>query len=221
MCQEGLVKPCKETTVIERIKSVMEKAGVAPGVVDDLVQQVTEPPAGTIDAAVLQAVLANAPQPACETRIALLAAVVAAASPRNTPTSEVLQPLLDFVSTEQATLSAYDHGRFWHLRGVVAFREDIYTAARPLNRSIALIENEVTPQAQEYRARVLNTLWRKNKREWTAIRVALPTEHPRLPAGERAVGCSPRPGRSRPGRRDRVRSGSGLTRAHPRPAAKG
>ena len=79
------MKPCKETTVIERIKSVMEKAGVAPGVVDDLVQQVTEPPAGTIDAAVLQAVLANAPQPACEARIALLPAVVAAAHRTHRP----------------------------------------------------------------------------------------------------------------------------------------
>ena len=88
----------------------------------------------------------------------MLAAVVAAASPRNTPTSEVLQPLLDFVSTAQADLSAYDHGRFWHLRGVVALREDIYTAARPLNRSIALLQGEVTPPAQEYRGRVLNTL---------------------------------------------------------------
>jgi class 3 adenylate cyclase/Tfp pilus assembly protein PilF len=136
--------------MIERMKRVLHEAGVAAEVVDELAQRVATPPPGTIDAAELQTANISG--------LALGAAVVAANSPQDRPIGKTLKPLLAFIGAQQISLSAYDRGRFWHLRGVVASREDGYTAIRPLNRSIALLQDIHTPAAREYRMRVFNTL---------------------------------------------------------------
>jgi hypothetical protein len=57
--------------VIEPIKLVLAKAGVAAGAVAALAQKVAKPPAGTIDAAELRVAVEEAPQPGREARIAL------------------------------------------------------------------------------------------------------------------------------------------------------
>src|SRR5262249_973756 len=118
--------------MLEHIKRVLDNAGVTPEGAAALAPLVATPPAGTFDAAELAA--ANAAQ------VALLAAVVAAGRSQHFGTA--LQRLLACVDTAQSSLSDYDRGRFWHLKGVAAWRLDdaLYSATRALNRGIALLQ---------------------------------------------------------------------------------
>jgi hypothetical protein len=90
-----------------RIQAVLERAGVASQTANTLALLVTTPPQGSIDVAEL-------PE-ASDVQLALLAAVVAATDFRQF--GDTLQRLLDVVEAGQTTLSDYDSGRFWHLKG--------------------------------------------------------------------------------------------------------
>ena len=132
--------------MIARIRSVLEHAGVAPQTVDVLAPLVAAPPLGSIDVAELHG--------ASEVQVALLSAMVAATDSRQF--GAALQHLLNYVGQAQATLSDYDSGRFWHLKGFAAWRlqDALYIATRALNRSLAFLLGVHTSQAQAYLARV-------------------------------------------------------------------
>ena len=92
-----------------------------------------------------------------EAQMALLAAIVAAG--RSQQFGTALQRLLGYVDAAQASLSDYDRGRFWHLKGVAAWRLDdaLYSATRALNRGIALLQDIETLPAQAYLGRIFDT----------------------------------------------------------------
>lgn len=131
------------------IRALLAHTGVTAQTAATLATALLTPPPGSIDAAEVH--------DASETQLALLAAVIAATDLRHW--GEALPPLLAAVATGQGTLSAYDHGRFWHLKGVVAWRLEnaLAVATRALNRSLACLSGVSTPQAQGYMARVYDT----------------------------------------------------------------
>ena len=135
--------------MLEHIKRVLDNASVTPEDAAALAPLVVTPPAGTFDAAELGA--ANAAQ------VALLAAIVTAG--RSQQFGTALQRLLGCVDAAQASLSTYDRGRFWHLKGVAAWRLDdaLYSATRALNRGIALLQGLETLAAQAYLGRIFDT----------------------------------------------------------------
>jgi hypothetical protein len=135
--------------MLERIKQVLDNAGVTPEDAAALAPLVATPPAGTFDAAELGA--------AHEGQVALLAAIVAAGRSQQLDTA--LQRLLGCVDAAQASLSDYDRWRFWHLKGVAAWRLDdaLYSATRALNRGIALLQGLETLSAQAYLGRIFDT----------------------------------------------------------------
>src|SRR4051794_10314385 len=98
--------------MLEHIKRVLDNAGVMPEDAVALAPLVVTPPAGTFDPAELDA--------ANEVKVVLLAAIVAAGHSQQCGTA--LQRLLECVDAAQPSLSDYDRGRFWHLKGVAAWR---------------------------------------------------------------------------------------------------
>src|SRR5262245_60062909 len=100
--------------MLEYIKRVLDSAGVMPGDAAALAPLVATPPAGTFDSTELGA--------ANDAQLALLAALVAAG--RSQQFGTALQRLLGYVDAAQASLSDYDRGRFWHLKGIAAWRLD-------------------------------------------------------------------------------------------------
>jgi class 3 adenylate cyclase/predicted negative regulator of RcsB-dependent stress response len=139
----------REVDMMARVKQVLEQAGVAADDVDALASLVVAPPPGTIDVAELTG--------ADDGKLALLVAIVAAINTRRF--SKALKCLLAFVGARETALSDYDSGRFWHLKGVVAWRldEGLYPATRALNRSVRLLQSCDAPQAQGYLVRVFDT----------------------------------------------------------------
>src|SRR5262245_36693580 len=135
--------------MLEHIKRVLDNAGLTPEDAVSLAPLVATPPAGTFDAAELDT--------ASEARVALLAAIVAAGRPQQFGTA--LQRLLARVDAVQVPLSDYDRGRFWHLKGVAAWRLDdaLYSDTRALNRGIALLQDLDTLPAQAYLGRLFDT----------------------------------------------------------------
>ena len=123
--------------MITSIRAVLERASVESPTADTLASLVAAPPSGSIAVAELHG--------ASDDELALLAAVVAATDFRQF--GAALQRLLEVVSAAQTTLSEYDNGRFWHLKGFAAWRlEDaLYTATRALNRSLAFLLGVSTP----------------------------------------------------------------------------
>jgi class 3 adenylate cyclase len=68
---------------------------------------------------------------------------------------EVVPALLDELEPRLGELTPYDVGRFWHLRGVEAWRRDSsFQATRALNMSARLLEDEHGARAERYLARV-------------------------------------------------------------------
>ena len=111
-------------TVLEMIKA----AGVANESAEELASRVLNPAPGTFDPAEFES--------ASEARIALLASIIAAANRQQF--GESLEQLLNYVATRTGELTPYDVARFWHLKGVSAWRlhESVYLATQakiPLN----------------------------------------------------------------------------------------
>jgi hypothetical protein len=94
--------------MLEHIKRVLDNAGVTPEDVAALAPLVATPLAGAFDAAELGT--------ANEAQVTLLAAIVAAGHSQQFGTA--LQCLLACVDAAQGSLSDFDRGRFWHLKGV-------------------------------------------------------------------------------------------------------
>ncbi len=71
-----------------------------------------------------------------------------------------LRAMLEWLEAATAAMSAYDVGRFWHLRGLTAWRLDdsSFMATRALNLASAFLTEDATPRADRYRARVHDTL---------------------------------------------------------------
>jgi class 3 adenylate cyclase/tetratricopeptide (TPR) repeat protein len=114
-----------------------------------LARLVATPPSGSLDIQALS--------PASDIQLALQAAMVTAGDVRQF--GAALSRLLAFIEAKQPTLSDYDRGRFWHLKGVAMWRlDDIpYLASRALNRSVGLLQGTGTPQALAYLGRVFDT----------------------------------------------------------------
>jgi tetratricopeptide (TPR) repeat protein len=139
--------------MMTRVKRVLAQADVTADDIDDLARLTVEPSQGTIDAAELSRVE--------DVQLALLAAIVAATNIRQF--GQALQALIAFVEAAQVALSDYDSGRFWHLKGVAAWRlgeqpdEAFYLTTHALNRSVAMLKGITAPHAQAYLARVFDT----------------------------------------------------------------
>jgi tetratricopeptide (TPR) repeat protein len=130
---------------------------VAPDVAVILAPRVVTPAPGSIDAVELDG--------ASETQLALLSAIVAAGHLQECHAA--LAPLLARVSSTQTSLSDYDNGRFWHLRGVTALHleQDLSSATHALNRSLAFLSSDQPPQMRAYRARVYDTSGQLSQRQ--------------------------------------------------------
>jgi adenylate/guanylate cyclase family protein len=95
--------------MLEHIKRVLDNASLTPEDAVALAPMVVTPLAGTFDAAEMDA--------ANEAQVALLAALVAAG--RFPQFGTALHRLLACVDAAQPSLSDYDRGRFWHLKGLI------------------------------------------------------------------------------------------------------
>lgn len=135
--------------MVQALTTRLQHIGLSTPNIEALIPLLLAPPAGTIDAAELRQ--------ASPVQQALLAAIVAASDFRQFGT--VLQSLLAWIDAQQLDLSAYDAGRFWHLRGLLAWRRDgmVYQVLRALNRSITLLQEADSPAARAYLARVFDT----------------------------------------------------------------
>jgi class 3 adenylate cyclase/predicted negative regulator of RcsB-dependent stress response len=135
--------------MLTHLTDVLINTGLPRETAATLAAVVVTPPPGSI--AVAELTEASAVQ------LVLLAAVVAATDVQQF--GEALQHLLEVLRVEQTALTDYDAGRFWHLKGVVAWRLEhaLYAATRALNRSLTFLRGVPTPQAQGYLARVYDT----------------------------------------------------------------
>ena len=135
--------------MLTHVTSVLIQTGFPRETAATLAAAVVTPPPGSIAVAELSE--------ASAVQLALLAAIVAATDVQQF--GGALQHLLEVLRVEQTALTDYDNGRFWHLKGVVAWRleRELYTATRALNRSLAFLRGVPTPPAQEYLARVYDT----------------------------------------------------------------
>ena len=135
--------------MLTHLTDVLIKTGLPRETAATLAAAVVTPPPGSIAVAELHE--------ASAVQLALLAAIVAATDVQQF--GAALQHLLEVLHVEQTALTDYDAGRFWHLKGVVAWRLEhaLYAATRALNRSLTFLRGVPTPQAQEYLARVYDT----------------------------------------------------------------
>jgi class 3 adenylate cyclase len=93
--------------------------------------------------------------PATPTALALQALLLGASELRRF--AEAVPVLISALDAMQ--LSTYDLGRLWHVRGLVAWRSSrsTYEATRAFNRSIHYLEDDASPRANRYLARVHDT----------------------------------------------------------------
>ncbi len=116
---------------------------LAPAAIETLLAQLEKPAAGVLDAE-------DADAPIGSARFYLSAALIAARH-----RGDALPVLLDELEPRLGELANYDVGRFWHLRGVEAWRRDsAFQTTRALNFSTRLLEDEPGQRAAHYLARV-------------------------------------------------------------------
>ena len=135
--------------MLEPIFETIKKIGVEAESAEELAKRVLDPAPGTFDPVELES--------ASEARIALLAAIVAAANRQQF--GESFERLLNYAAARTKQLTAYDVARFWHLKGVSVWRlhESVYTATKAFNSSIELLIELNTSAARNYLPRVLDT----------------------------------------------------------------
>lgn len=135
--------------MMTRITQVLHQAGVTPDDIALLAAQVVNPSPGSIDPTEWSS--------ADDVTLALLAGIVAGTNIRRF--GQALQALLARVDAAQTALSDYDSARFWHLKGLAAWRQEtsVYRAMRAWNRSVELLEGLHSQRAQGYLARVFDT----------------------------------------------------------------
>ncbi|MCI0530248.1 MAG: hypothetical protein L0Y56_22620, partial [Nitrospira sp.] len=70
------------------------------------------------------------------------------------------QAILTFLMGRLVELSMYNQGRFWHLKGYIAWRVDegFFTAIQAFNTSLKLLKEAKEPAAKGYMARVYDSL---------------------------------------------------------------
>jgi class 3 adenylate cyclase len=71
-----------------------------------------------------------------------------------------LQVMIEWLEGAQGELSSFDAARFWHLRGLAAWRlsDSTFLATRALNTSARLLGDDDSPRAKRYLPRVLDTV---------------------------------------------------------------
>ncbi len=140
-----------ETEGIDRrLVHLLDRVGLSSAAIDRLAPRVVAPPPGTFEPDELDA--------ATDERLALLTAIVAATETRHN--AHELHALLGAAQGREQGLPLYDAGRFWHIKGVVAWRIDgsLYAAMAALDRSLRLLRAAPEQNAEWYQARVHDTL---------------------------------------------------------------
>ncbi len=111
--------------------------------IEMLLAQLGKPAAGVLDPEDADPAIGSAP-------FYLTAALIASRH-----RGDALPALLDELEPRLGEMTPYDVGRFWHLRGVEAWRRDaVFQATRALNFSMKLLEDDRGPRAAHYLARV-------------------------------------------------------------------
>lgn len=133
----------------QRLAAALWPCKLEPAVRDSLVAMLHQPPTGTVTLDEIEQ--------AEGVELVLLAAIIALTRLRDEPHTPAR--LLSCIAASEPTLSPYDQGRYWHLRGFLAWRQDgaLHRAYRALNRSMRLLEAQDTPAATGYLARVWDT----------------------------------------------------------------
>ncbi|MCP4041812.1 MAG: tetratricopeptide repeat protein, partial [Gammaproteobacteria bacterium] len=117
---------------VERIAAVLRETGLSEPAVEKLAASLVEPEPGTVTPQEVASADASV--------LILLAAIIALTRIRED--RDAPSHLLQFLGPRESELDAFSRGRYWHLRGYVAWRLDgsIYRAYTALNRSIRLLE---------------------------------------------------------------------------------
>lgn len=112
----------------------------------------------------LSAMLANAagmldPDDPAETRHQLLLHVAIVATRDTRRLGSALRLVTDWLAPSLSEMSAYDVGRYWHVRGLLSLRVDgaVSAATRALNASMRTLLLDGSPRAKRYLARVHDT----------------------------------------------------------------
>jgi len=131
------------------VRSELREAGVAGAEAEALAAIAASPPSGMLD---------PGEQPADDATRRLLQVVLACARELRRH-GDALRAVLDAIEPKLSTLSAYDAGRYWHLRGLFAWRvdESTFAATRALNASLRVLEADKSALAPAYAARVHDT----------------------------------------------------------------
>lgn len=133
----------------QRLTQLLKTTGLTTAQADELAQSTLSPPPGSFDVSELEG--------ADDPRLVLLAAIRAVVRLRDQ--QQIPRRLLAWLGEREEQLAPYDRGRYWHLRGYLAWRGDgeVHRAYTALNRGIRLLEGEGSAQAKGYLARVLDT----------------------------------------------------------------
>ncbi len=131
-----------------RCLCALKDAGLSDETAELLTAMIVTPPSGTFDASEL----ANCN----EVRFCLLGAIVAAM--KRHEYAAALKQLLERVGQKLRKMSPYDQGRYWHLKGFVAWKLDgsIDRGLHFLMRSVQLLQDSDSDCAKAYYPRVLD-----------------------------------------------------------------
>ena len=131
------------------VRAELEAVGIDAQSAEILAGLVDSPPSGAIDDEDIP--------PSTRTRVLLRAALLASLEWRRF--APALKTMIEWLEAGQSELTPYDTGRFWHLRGLAAWRLDdsLYLATRALNSSTRLLTEEGSSRALRYLPRVLDT----------------------------------------------------------------
>src|SRR5580704_6509832 len=93
------------------------------------------------------------------TMAARVLGLAVAAAQRQRTFAEPLHRMLEWLEERLDELTPYDAARFWHLRGISAWRRDglVFVATRAFNRSTAMLSELSEPRNRSYLAVVHDT----------------------------------------------------------------
>jgi len=131
------------------VRAELEAVGIDAQSADLLAGLVATPPSGAVDDEDVE--------PSTRASTIMRAALLASLEWRRF--APALKTLIEWLEGGQAELTPYDAGRFWHLRGLAAWRLDdsLFMATRALNTSTRLLTDEGSSRALRYLPRVLDT----------------------------------------------------------------